>query len=225
MRTLLIALVRPRKLAAAVSEGPAWVMPLVWLSLLEMAFAVLLYDQTVHAVLARLPEGATLADKMAVENGFADSRTLEVLFRPFRLAAGCACSALVLYGLLQLFFLPSRPKFHQVFSLVVHAELILVLGRGAKWVNGLLAGPLRDAGVPFSLTELFPRTSFLQAHVLGSLNLFSLWSTVILAVGIVQMTGLKWWKAALTVAVAWALAVGSNAFGLSLLVSFFHYGL
>lgn len=224
MRTLLLALTRPRKLAEAVSEGPAWVMPLLILSVLEMGVAFLLYDQTVSGVIARLPEGASTVDKIALEKMFRDERMIEILFKPFRLAAGCALFSLVIYGLLHLFFVPVRPRFHHVFSLAVHAELILILGRAGTYLRSLL-GSSGVPGMPFSLNDLFPPTSFLESYALGSFSLFHLWSMVVLMVGIVGITKMRPLKAAAVVLISWMLTVAVNAWALHSTISFFHFGL
>jgi len=224
MRTLILAIIRPWKLARAVSEGPAWVVPLIVLAVLQIAVASLVYDRTVGEVLAGLPDGVSPADRIAVEKTFQEERTIEVLFKPFRLAAGCASFSLVVFGLLQIFFLPVRPRFHHVFSLTVHAELILILGQAGSYIRSL-PGLSRSPGMPFSLNDLFPQASFLGSYVLGSFSLFHFWSLAVLVVGLVGVTKMQPLKAAAVVLISWMLTVALSAWALHSMVSFFHFGL
>jgi hypothetical protein len=192
--------------------------------MIQIGIVYLLYHQTVQVTLATLPEGLSPLERMNVQKMLEDQQTIEILFKPIRMTIGCVFFAIILCGLLRQLFPLKKPKFISVFSLVVHAEIILLLSQIGIFIRNMSLRNNHGFSVPMSLDCIFPQASYLASFVLNSFSLFHVWSMVVITIGIVEITRIHWLKAISTLLVSWIVVVGLSTYVLYLIVVNFRLG-
>lgn len=181
-RRFLWTFVAPERLAEALKDHPRWLVPLLVGAALVVLATVLIPAELWVEMIRRqmLTSGQTMPE------GF-DPAAMGTFQRIGAIVAGAVfwfVWALVMAGLATLvfgFFLGDDGRFRQYLSVTAHALLIPAVG-------GLLTVPLRLAQVDPTLTlhvGLFlPVDEGYLANLLRSLDLFVLWSWLVLAVGV-----------------------------------------
>jgi Yip1-like protein len=209
----------PGKVFADVAERPRWIAPMIVSILFAMAFTYAIsshigWEQTIRQTLANNPRAADLP---------ADQRELAVT-RGAKFAsiagwvgavAGPPFFTLVVAGILTGIFnglLGTELKFIQMFSITAYAFLV----RGLYTMLLILIlylKPPEDFNIQISP---FSPAAYMNAKespkwlmsLAGSLDLFTLWTIVLLAIGFsVAARKLSFSKALTTVAIPWLILV------------------
>lgn len=181
-RRVLWTFVAPERLAENLKQHPRWLVPmLVGAALVVLATVLIPAELWVEMIRRQMLEsGQTMPE------GF-DPAAMGTFQRIGAIVAGAVfwfVWALVMAGIATLvfaFILGDDGRFRQYFSVTAHALLIPAVG-------GLLTVPLRlaqgDPMVTLNLGLFLPLDDGYLANLLRSLDLFVLWSWLVLAVGV-----------------------------------------
>jgi hypothetical protein len=223
----LLAL-RPWHAARRVPDVIAWWRPLAVVALLTMSLGVLSHPFAVSRAITHLPPSATPADIERVREWLGEDLAARTLLLPFRLAVDCGLSALLLLVFSRAFVGRAAGRFRGFFVLSAAASIFPLLGRCAELLRAWSSGGNGSLPLfpPFSVFDLLPATDDYRIMLLlTSINLFTLWYTGSVTLGLAVLCRCKTWKAFL---VAVAASTVSTAFSITVLFLFrnaFHFRL
>lgn len=218
----------PVRTICALKGQPVWLSSFLILAAASIVLEVVRHPFLVEETLRHLPQSATAADRLALVEWLDTELPLWCALIPFRLLAGWGTFSAFLWLVVRAFE-PAEPlRWLQLFSLEVHAEGILLAGN----VAGLLWS-FYDAGgrdvfgtPPWSLTgSLAYAGDFSVQALLTSINLFTLWYGVTVAIGVYFFSGFSKLKSVCIVSATWIVFAGFNLGIISLLRNAFQFAL
>ncbi|MBI5471409.1 MAG: hypothetical protein HY961_03600 [Ignavibacteriae bacterium] len=206
MLTVFTFLFAPRKTIAQISARPAWLATFAILASLTIALTVLLHPFVANETLAHLPDSATPHEKEVIRLFLQHELIKQCFFLPIRLLAGWAAFAFTLYLIVRSLSPLSSLQFKKIFTLTLHAEFILLLGKTATLISLYVANDTitnRTSLIPFSLAAFIPTNDIITFSLYNSLNFFTLGYTALLIFGVLKCTELSFPKSLLAVLLAW----------------------
>lgn len=206
-RRFLWAFVAPERLAENLKQHPRWLVPmLVGAALVVLATVLIPAELWVEMIRRQMLESG-----QAMPEGF-DPAAMGTFQRIGATVAGVVfwfVWALVMTGITTLvfaFILGDDGRFRQYLSVTAHALLIPAVG-------GLLTVPLRlaqgDPMVTLNVGLFLPLDEGYLANLLRSLDLFVLWSWLVLAVGVHVIDRRRSLGSAAAILLAVAVAFGA----------------
>ncbi|HTK81213.1 MAG TPA: YIP1 family protein [Bacteroidota bacterium] len=226
MKLLLEILIRPRSAAEMIKQRPQWVWQFVILALVSVSLAILLHPHVVNMTLDRLPASATVQDRMEVGRMMNQDLATKSAFLPMRMLIGWSAFALMLLFACKTWRTFEPVRWYQVFSLEIAAETTLVLGQVAALVYASLNQALAFVRIPFGVDQIMPPSAdTLVLMALNSVNVFSLWYIVMLAIGVRTLYGISMMKSLITVVAVWSISQIVNVSILWFLRDAFHFQL
>ena len=188
MLSLVRVLIRPWSEVERIRSKPEWLIPFIILAIAHVAVVTATQHSSVLMTLRHLPPGATIQDKIAVEQLLYDTFGARIAFLPFRLLTGWLAFAITLFTLCKVWKTSQSVRLAHIIALEIHAEVSLLFGSiGAAVLvifnrSNILSAVLK---VPFGLDAFFSSPDdVVLLTFLNSFNLFSAWYVVILTAGI-----------------------------------------
>ena len=226
MFSLYQILFHPRQVASQIKIKPQWLVQCIALSILSIVIAVTLHPSTVELTIHHLPSTVQASDKIAVRQMLDQELGVRCAFLPVRLLVGWSCFSLMLFYLCKGWRSRESVRFFQLFSLEVHSEAALMLVQIASMAVMVFIPDRQFISVPFGL-DIFasPSTDFAARTLLNSMNVFTVWYIVILAVGISTLYQFNMVKGLLTAVIAWLMTACVNTGTTIILRDAFHFNL
>jgi len=195
MPLLTDILIRPARGAARLRDNPRWLSALLILASLSVLVEIFTQSYSSSLMLASLPPSAE--DKARILDEIRGGMALRAAFLPVRLVSGWLTFSLLILLVSRSLLETGRVRFLQVFSLEVHSEAVLLLGKVAALVN-LLVYPASGHRllVPFSAACFAGAGDYSIFSFLNAMNVFTLWYALLLSVGISAISGAPWWRGA-----------------------------
>ena len=208
MAELAYLFYRPSFAVEKLRTNPRWVLVFLLLAGLNVLFLIHEYPVIMAATLDHLPSSASAGDKAMMKEHLTTDLFARSLFLPVRLLAGWSMFALLLYQVC-LSMGPNQPvHYRHFFSLEVHSESILLLGKlaGAALNHGGV-----PATMPWSLASVvhFPSDVVLTS-LLTTLNPFTVWYVAVLGVGTRRFCGFTVVKSVVAVVIVWFVGTACN---------------
>ena len=212
----------PGKVFADVAQKPRWIAPILVSILMGCALVYTIsthigWDQTIRKTLANNPRMAELpADQR--EKAIATGTKFASGFGWVGAIAGAPIFVLIIAGVLTGIFnglLGAEVRFAQGFAITAYALLVRAVLSGLLILLAFLKPPEEfDLQVsPFSPAAYMNRLDnpkWLMA-LAGTLDLFTIWSIVLLAIGFsVAAKKLSFSKALITIAIPWLILVAAQ---------------
>jgi hypothetical protein len=212
----------PGKVFADVAQKPRWIAPMLVSILMGLALVYTIsthigWDQTIRKTLANNPRMAELpADQR--EKAIATGTKFASVIGWVGAIAGAPLFVLIIAGVLTGIFnglLGAEIKFAQGFAITTYALLVRAVLSGMFILLAFLKPPEEfDLQVsPFSPAAYMNRLDnpkWLMA-LAGSLDLFTIWSIVLLAIGFsVAAKKLSFSKALITIMIPWLILVAAQ---------------
>lgn len=205
-------------------QKPRWLLLFLVLSGLSILLEVFIQPYSVQAVLNHLPQSVTELDKLSVLQNLNQELFTRVAFLPIRLLIGWGVFSYLLYYICT-FLSPQKPfRFVHVFSLEVHAETALILGKIAMFFR-LATDPINIIArltIPFGCTDFIEVKNYTAFTLLNSVNIFTFAYIAILSVGISTICEMSKVRAFITACIAWGIAILFNVGSIMALQDVFH---
>jgi hypothetical protein len=212
MSSLLKIFFQPRIVASTLKQKPRWVFAFCMVAVLSVSLEALQYQLHLRTVVDLLPPSATADDRAAVVQAMNAEAVTRFAFLPVRLLAGWLLYALMLFYASKIAVARESFRIVQMFSLEVHAEAALLLGKFASAIMLFTTSSpnLPRFTIPFGAVSFFHNINFSQFAFLNSLNLFSIIYILILTAGVSVMCGFRYDKSVIVVVGVWGLSLLAN---------------
>lgn len=193
-------------------QKPRWLLFFLVLSGISILVEVLIQPYLVQSVLNHLPLSVTEYDKLSVVQNLNQEFFTHAAFLPIRLLIGWGLFGYFLYYICT-FLSPQKSfRFVHVFSLEVHAESAVILGKIAMFVR-LVSEPVNIISrltIPFSCTDFIVMKNYAAFTLLNSVNFFTFIYIPILSIGISTICEMSKVRAFIATCIAWAIAILFN---------------
>jgi hypothetical protein len=199
-------------IANRIKDKPAWIGMFMVLAIASISILALSYSARTHQMSSLLPSSATMQERATAEQLLMDEEITRCAFLPVRLFTGWLSFTLVLYYTCFAFAPAQRIRVKQMFSLEIHAEIILVLGSLISALISLASTPEigKVAAMPLSARTFYKGDSGLMILFLNSINVFQLLYVCFLMYGVRLITGFGRVKSVFIVFMVWAICIFSN---------------
>jgi hypothetical protein len=205
-------------------QKPRWLLFFLVLSGLSILMEVLIQPYWVQAVLNHLPQSVAEQDKLSVVQNLNQELFTRAAFLPIRLLIGWGLFGSFLYYICT-FLSPQKTfRFVHIFSLEVHAESALILGKIAMFFR-LATEPINiisGLAIPFGCTDFIEVKNYAAFTLLNSVNIFTFAYIAILSVGISMICEMSKVRAFITACIAWGIAILFNVGSIMALQDVFH---
>jgi len=203
--------VSPKRVFSDVDAGAPWWQPLIWVLLLTLIIGVVVMPVQIRLLQLR-------GDEMPKEQ-------LEqaVKFVPVGIIVGLVMVVIVGFIVAAVSFiavsiLSERASFKKHLTIYFYASIVATVGMvvsnlvvRAKGIENIRT--IRDAAAPFGPAAFVPEAQKIPYAVLSTLDIFSLWFYVLMALGVMQVFRLSWRSALLVVVPIWILTVVITVIG------------
>ena len=190
---------------------PRWLAMFLILAAVSVGIDMIDHPLVRKSVVDHLPASASRAERIAAAAWLDEEAPREQVFLPVRLLAGWLVFAGFLFSLCRIVGSREPFTFRQIWSLEVHSEAFILLGKIVTAAFALSTGEWRFfRGSPIGLAVLAGQAEFPLSGVLGSINLFNFLYAGALAAGLTVMCRFSAGKAIVVAGAAWGTAEAVN---------------
>ncbi|UCG51126.1 MAG: YIP1 family protein [Candidatus Latescibacterota bacterium] len=199
----------PREVFSDIDRGAPWWQPWIVLSLVSMVVAYILIP--IQVQLMRLnPQGLSPEDLEQALEGMEKIKYLGVITSPVTVLFAALIFSAVSYLVVSI--LSDRPNFKKHLTIYLYSSIVASLGIllsniVVRWNGVENIRTVGDAAAPFGPAAFVDAGNTIGFAVLSTLDVFSVWSYVLLGFGVMHVFGLSKRSAVLVVIPVWLLAV------------------
>lgn len=201
--------VQPAKASRNILERPVLWPALTVACLAGIVTLILRWPLTVDAVLRHLPAATTQEDQQGVRTALTGELLLRCMMFPIVASLRIAAFSLLVYVLERIPSLARTPKYRMVLVLCAHAACVQALGELLAFLAGWHP-MLNGSGIPGAAWMIGDNGNYLAGALIRSLNVVTLWSVTVLAVGLRVLFGGSSLRSFLVAIAAWSVSLLAN---------------